>query len=260
MKVSGYIITKNNGRSLKWALESVYKYLDEIIIVDSGSTDNTVEIAKQYTDKIYFNEFKDFSDQRNFAIKKCTGDWIFTMDADEVMGENFFNIFKYLKNSKYKAFLLPRYNLVDINPCVFINGPDHYSEWQVRFFKNDGICYYENPVHHQLKNCKPRLKIPYINIFHFHWLMYDRKKREERVKFYESIDNDSGFERLYIFEKYKHTYLKTIEKIEPSLMNELIKDKFVHYRYNISHFEQTRHIINIKIKKMLTNIRFNIGI
>ena len=71
MKVSGYIITKNNGRSLKWALESVYKYLDEIIIVDSGSTDNTVEIAKQYTDKIYFNEFKDFSDQRNFAIKKC---------------------------------------------------------------------------------------------------------------------------------------------------------------------------------------------
>ena len=62
MKVSGYIITKNNGRSLKWALESVYKHLDEIIIVDSGSTDNTVEIAKQYTDKIYFNEFKDFSD------------------------------------------------------------------------------------------------------------------------------------------------------------------------------------------------------
>lgn len=120
MKVSGYIITKNNGRSLKWALESVYKYLDEIIIVDSGSTDNTVEIAKQYTDKIYFNEFKDFSDQRNFAIKKCTGDWIFTMDADEVMGENFFEFKKYLGKS-YRAILFPRYNLVSLNPILKLN-------------------------------------------------------------------------------------------------------------------------------------------
>ena len=150
MKVSGYIITKNNGRSLKWALESVYRHLDEIIIVDSGSTDNTLEIAKQYTDKIYFNEFKDFSDQRNFAIKKCTGDWIFTMDADEVMGENFFEFKKYLGKS-YRAILFPRYNLVSLDPIVHIKTTYHYSDWQARVFKNDGNCYYVYPVHHQLK-------------------------------------------------------------------------------------------------------------
>ncbi|WP_050769614.1 glycosyltransferase family 2 protein [Thermosinus carboxydivorans] len=173
MKISGYIITKNNERSLGWALESVSKYLDEIIIVDSGSTDRTLEIAARYTDKIYFNEFKNFAEQRNFAIKCCTGDWIYTMDADEVMGENLPYLFKFI-SKRYKAILIPRYNLVSLEPLAFIKKP-HYSDWQVRLFLNDDNIYYDpnHPVHHQLINCKPRLKLYFVNIFHLHWLMYE---------------------------------------------------------------------------------------
>ena len=50
--VSGLLITKNNGKTLEWALSSVYKYLDELVIIDDFSTDNTVEIARKYNAKI----------------------------------------------------------------------------------------------------------------------------------------------------------------------------------------------------------------
>ena len=255
MKVSGYIITKNNGRSLKWALESVYKYLDEIIIVDSGSTDNTVEIAKQYTDKIYFNEFKDFSDQRNFAIKKCTGDWIFTMDADEVMGENFFEFKKYLKKS-YRAILFPRYNLVSLNPIIHIKTTYHYSDWQARVFKNDGYCYYVYPVHHQLKGCKPRLKVPNINIFHLHWLMYGYDDRKKRGEYYDKFEQGSSFKEYYLFENFNHKYLKGIENIEESIFN-ILKNELipVEYKYKISLLEQIKYCSSIKLKHNIVKLR-----
>ena len=75
-------------------LDSV-KGFDEIIIVDTGSEDDTVEIAKQYTDKVYFFKWCDsFAKARNFAKQYATGDWILSIDADEVLKtpKNFLNL------------------------------------------------------------------------------------------------------------------------------------------------------------------------
>jgi len=83
LKISISIIVKNEESCLAKCLESV-KDFDEIIIVDTGSTDKTKEIAKKYTDKIYdFEWCDDFSKARNFALEHCTGDWILSIDADE---------------------------------------------------------------------------------------------------------------------------------------------------------------------------------
>lgn len=261
MKISGYIITKNNGKSLGWALESVYQYLDEIVIVDSGSSDNTIEIAQQYNAKIYFNEFVDFSAQRNFAISKCTGDWVFTMDADEVMGENFPLALKYLKIKKYRALLFPRYNMVHLDPCIHIKTQYHYSDWQVRLFVNDGKCYYENPVHHQLRECKPRLKVPNVNIFHMHWLMHDFAERKKRSDYYATFGEESGFLKYYLYEKYPHTLLKGIEKLTPTIL-ELLKKELnpVEYQYKVNFQEQIKHKIAINLKTKLTKLRYKIGL
>ncbi len=80
--VSIAMIVKNEESCLEKCLESV-KDFDEIVIVDTGSTDKTKEIAKRYTDKIYdFEWCDDFAKARNFANSKCTGDWILAMDAD----------------------------------------------------------------------------------------------------------------------------------------------------------------------------------
>lgn len=76
------IICKNEEENIRECLESV-KWADEIIIVDSFSSDKTVEIAKEYTDNIYLEEWKGFAKQREFALSKVSEKWVFPLDADE---------------------------------------------------------------------------------------------------------------------------------------------------------------------------------
>ncbi|HRY91130.1 MAG TPA: glycosyltransferase, partial [Candidatus Gracilibacteria bacterium] len=76
-KISAFIIARNEQDNIARALKSLLSFCDEIILVDTGSTDKTKEIALNYTDKIFdFKWVDDFSAARNFALSKCTGDWI----------------------------------------------------------------------------------------------------------------------------------------------------------------------------------------
>ena len=261
LKISGLLITKNNEVSLDWALASVCEYLDEIIIVDDFSTDRTIEIARKYGAKIYKHKFENFAAQRNFGIGKCSGDWIYTMDADEVMGENIAQAFRYLDTKKYRAFLFARYNLVRLDPEVIIISPHHYSEWQVRMFLNDGKCYYENPVHHQLQNCRPRLKLPQINIFHFHFLLHDYATRKKRVEYYESVAKGAGFPGCYLFEDFPHTYQYGIEKIKPELLQRIQQEmQQVSYTYTVDPAAQKKFERAIRLKTGIVNLRYRLGL
>src|SRR3989344_295540 len=82
------MITKNEEQFLEQCLNSVKELVDEIIIVDTGSTDKTKEIASKFTDKIYdFQWCDDFSAARNESLKYATQDWILVLDADEVISK-----------------------------------------------------------------------------------------------------------------------------------------------------------------------------
>ena len=84
MKLSVCLIVKNEEQYLSRCLESIAPYADEIIITDTWSNDSTIEIAKQYTDKIYYyNWNNDFSSARNFCQKYAEWDYILWLDADE---------------------------------------------------------------------------------------------------------------------------------------------------------------------------------
>ena len=84
MKISVCLIVKNEEEKLWRCLASLANYVDEIIITDTGSNDSTIEIAKKYTDKIYFFEWiHDFSAARNFCQSHASWDYILWIDADE---------------------------------------------------------------------------------------------------------------------------------------------------------------------------------
>ncbi|NBI29358.1 tetratricopeptide repeat-containing glycosyltransferase family 2 protein [Chengkuizengella marina] len=86
--ISLCMIVKNEEEVLGRCLSSVTDFVDEIIIVDTGSSDRTKEIAKQYTDKIYdFEWVDDFSKARNFSFSKATKDYIMWLDADDIVPE-----------------------------------------------------------------------------------------------------------------------------------------------------------------------------
>ncbi len=82
MKISASIIVHNEEENIAELCRSI-DFVDEIIIVDSDSTDKTAEIARQFTDKVFNHKFRGFRDKHEFADSQTTGDWIFWIDADE---------------------------------------------------------------------------------------------------------------------------------------------------------------------------------
>jgi glycosyltransferase involved in cell wall biosynthesis len=80
--LSAIVITKNEERNIRECLESI-KWTNEIVIVDAGSTDRTVEIAKEYTRNIYERPWDGYGAAKNYGLSQCTGDWVLSLDADE---------------------------------------------------------------------------------------------------------------------------------------------------------------------------------
>jgi len=89
MKISGVYIAKNEEKNLARSLESIKDTVDELILVDTGSTDNTVDVFKAYGGKVFYQQWQDdFSVPRNLALSKATGDWLILLDADESFSKN----------------------------------------------------------------------------------------------------------------------------------------------------------------------------
>lgn len=82
-RLSAILITRNEERDLPGCLESLRGLADEIVVVDSGSTDRTREIARRHTGKVFEHEFSGYGPQKQFALEQAAGDWVLNVDADE---------------------------------------------------------------------------------------------------------------------------------------------------------------------------------
>lgn len=142
------MIVKNEEDNLKSCLSQLVNFVDEIIIVDTGSNDSTKAIASEFIDKIYdFKWCNDFSKARNFSISKASNDWILVLDADEfIVDFNKDNVNKFINNfsSKNKVGRIKRINIMDDS-----NGNKKYVERVNRLF-NRKYFYYEGIIHEQI--------------------------------------------------------------------------------------------------------------
>ena len=126
IKLSVVIITLNEQENIERCLKSVVDLADEIVIVDSGSTDKTVEIAKKYKATIYVREFDNYANQKNYALTKAQGEWILSLDADEEITPELRNEIKSVISGQWPvvgAYSIPRKNIIF---GKFIK----YSRWQ----------------------------------------------------------------------------------------------------------------------------------
>ncbi|MEK7347468.1 MAG: glycosyltransferase family 2 protein [Candidatus Eisenbacteria bacterium] len=112
MRISATVITFNEERDLDACLRSL-DWCDEIVVVDSGSQDRTQEIAQSHGARVVVRPFEGFSAQKNFAAQEARGDWIFSVDADEVVGPELRDEIKTLLGSgpKEVGFYVPRRNV-----------------------------------------------------------------------------------------------------------------------------------------------------
>ena len=113
MGLSVAIVAFNEEANLGRTLESV-AWADELIVVDSGSTDQTVAIARQFNTQVFIESWKGYGGQVNSAIDKCTSLWVFSLDADEVMTPELIAEIKTLLAGQpaYRAYTVPRLNRI----------------------------------------------------------------------------------------------------------------------------------------------------
>lgn len=147
--ISLCMIVKNEEDVIARCLDSVKDIVDEIIIVDTGSTDNTKEIVKGYTDKVFdFEWIDDFSAARNYSFSKATKDFILWLDADDVILEKDREKFKQLKqnlDNKVDAVMM-KYNV-----GFDKNGNVTLSYFRERLSKRINNYQWMEPVHEYLK-------------------------------------------------------------------------------------------------------------
>ncbi|MBL0716887.1 MAG: glycosyltransferase, partial [Desulfosarcina sp.] len=163
--VSLCMIVKNEEKYLAKSLKSIKPIVDEMIVVDTGSTDRTNAIARVFGAKVYDFEWKnDFSAARNHSIDKASGAWIFTLDADEVISSKDYEYFGNIidgTNEKLAAYLVTTRNYTNKSNIIgwmFNSGeyPDEESGagWlpttKARLFHNNSRIRFDYPVHEML--------------------------------------------------------------------------------------------------------------
>jgi GT2 family glycosyltransferase/predicted Zn-dependent protease len=193
------MIVKNEESNLLRCLMSVKPVVDEMIVVDTGSTDKTKEIAGVFGAKVFDYEWADdFSEARNFSLSKVRGRWILILDADEVISPmDYSPLIRIVKerNTPAAAYSLTTRNYVEpVNISGWTANDGKYGEeagtgWfpgaKVRLFPNDPRIRFENPVHElvepSLKKAGIKIKECEVPIHHYGKLRMDKnqKKGEE---------------------------------------------------------------------------------
>lgn len=160
MRISACVIVKNEAGNLPVWLECMSRAADEMIVVDTGSTDNTVELAEAAGARVFHYEWRsDFAAAKNFAIEQAKGDWIFFLDADEYFSEATLKIIRqemkgYHKQAGIGVVLCRLINIDrDVHDKV-IN-----TILQSRIFRNVPGIRYEGAIHEQLINSGSKLQM-----------------------------------------------------------------------------------------------------
>ena len=172
--VSLCMIVKDEEALLPKCLQSVADKVDEIVVVDTGSTDRSVAIAKSFGARVFHHPWEgDFSKHRNQSISYARGSWILVLDADEILSlPKHKKIRDFIDDTTADSIMV---NVVNL----FHNGASRSITKQVRIFKKDPHIQYKSIVHNQLYGYRKTIKAP-IWIYHYG---YDLDPDKMRAKF-----------------------------------------------------------------------------
>ena len=168
MKISACIITHNEEKNIRAALESV-SWADEIIVVDSESSDATGKIAESMGARVIVQKWMGFGKQKQFAIEKASYNWIFSLDADEQVSKELKQKILQLKNLSgndlAKGYKIKRLTYYMNRPIMHGNW---YPDWQLRFFHRDFGRWNEFQIHESVTmNSDVKVKKLAEHILHY---------------------------------------------------------------------------------------------
>ncbi|MGN9167467.1 glycosyltransferase family 2 protein [Paenibacillus jamilae] len=196
--ISLVMIVKNEANTLKRCLDSVVKYVDEIVIVDTGSTDDSKKIAESFHARIIDYTWKnDFAAARNFALEQSTGDWNFVLDADEYVSndcmESLQNFITYHRNAIGKIKRIDKFAGTD--------GINYEQIYISRLFPSH--CRFTGKIHEQVESDLPRIKLD-IEIQHDGY--FQQTKSDRNIPILKEViaqQPDDPYYHFHIAKEYR---------------------------------------------------------
>ncbi|MCS7063148.1 MAG: glycosyltransferase family 2 protein [Methylacidiphilales bacterium] len=205
IKITVCIITLNEEEALPRCLKSVQPFADEIVIVDSGSTDRTQKIAEEFGARFVYREWQGYCKQKNYAFELAQMGWIFSIDADEEVSEELCESILRLKRhgrrhppSAFEVCRLPFYE------GKWIRHGDWYPDWLPRLFQKYKAKVVGGRVHEKIRVFGRRER---LNGHLYHYSYRDEADRRKRIEHYVSLWLESAVKR----------YRRKILPLEPEL-------------------------------------------
>lgn len=212
-KLSVIVITKNEEKNIEDCLKSLRDWVDEIIIIDSFSTDKTKVLAKKFGVKIFECKADDFAERRQMGLVKANNQWLLYVDADERVSEKLKKeiIGKIRLPYNFVAFMIPRLN-------IFFGQPMKYEGWypdyQTRLFKKEKLKHWFGRIHESVK-VDGEVGILKNNMIHLSHLSIT-KGFEKSVK-WTQIEAELMFQAhhpsITLFHFIKTTFMEFFERV-----------------------------------------------
>lgn len=245
VKITACVITYNEQKQIVPLLNNLYPMFDEVIIVDGISTDKTIKLIEDYrSEKDKLEKIKLFlfaqegvrytpgwkqSAQRNLALEKATGDWIFCIDADERLdGDARVRLEDAAVNGKMIAYALPTYHYWETDTQIRVDEfwyPNyHYRFWQrfeelrkrIRYTRHSRHCFPIIKKYPEVRGCKEEVdKVPYLNAVPIHHYHHVPIKKKPTGGYRANMKDVNTMEQLL-----KGIELKTVERRKKGPMEE----------------------------------------
>ena len=224
------MVVKNEEENISRCLQSIDSAVDEIIIVDTGSTDHTKDISERYGASVFdFSWQDDFSAARNEGIRRATGDWILWLDADEMVDQDDLLALQNAINTSIEKYLA--IHLINFYGET-TNIRDSFQVGQVRLFQNKVGVFFEGRIHEHLNipNADQVTDIP-VRVYHFGYMqnvMTKKHKHDRNIRMLnmEALDQpDNPWIYYHLASEYFNTqqYIKAFEHVNFALFRFLIQ-------------------------------------
>ena len=187
-KISVIVITKDEEKNISDCLKSV-EWADEIIVVDSESTDRTVEIARQFTDKVFIRKWEGYVPQKKYALSLANNEWVLSLDADERITPELKDEILKISPGNFSGFKIRRKNFLikkEITSCGW------EKDYQLRLLKKDKTSFSDRLVHEKfiVDGQVDTLKSPMLHYTFSSFTDYFNK-----INYYTSLKSEELFRK-----------------------------------------------------------------
>lgn len=241
--ISAVVITRNEAHNIARCLISLQMLVDEVVVVDAESTDDTARIATEHGARVIIRRWTDYSDQKNFANAQARGPYILSMDADEaISAELRASLMEATANGLNGTY---RFNRLTNYCGTWVRHGGWYPDAKVRLFPKEGTQWQGEHVHEELV-LAPGIVVHHLGGDLLHYSYPTVKSHEERVERY----SDLHARKLFLAGKHPGVFKRVFSPLVKFMQGYIVRLGFLDGRAGLSIARLSARAVRLKYVKL----------